>query len=127
MYKIDKCIETRSAPASLALPSQVYLLSQKSLSSIPGFLIPNMFVCCVVTEDYFGETAEIGTRAACAPQIRGIRVIRGCLLLPLFVSIRVQLLAKGFGFVVGSENLKKFSLNPVEGISTSASMCSFYQ
>ena len=45
-----------------------------------------------------------------------IRVIRGCLASSIFVSIRVN------SWLV-PENLKKFSLNPVEGISTSASMC----
>jgi len=53
----------------------------------------------VKSRGYFGEAAEKCTRAACAPQIRGIRESR----------------------VIGGslENRKKFSLNPVEGISTS--------
>jgi hypothetical protein len=53
----------------------------------------------VKSRGYFGEAAETFTRAACAPQIRGIRESR----------------------VIGGslENRKKFSLNPVEGISTS--------
>jgi hypothetical protein len=83
----------------------------------------------------------------CPPQIRGIRVIRGCLLLLLFVSIRGHLPKSGaksphsvkdrgshgaftlqsssraigeIRVIGGSlENRKKFSLNPVEGISTS--------
>jgi hypothetical protein len=44
----------------------------------------------VKSRGYFGEAAEKCTRAACAPQIRPIRVIRGCLLFPQLVSIRVD-------------------------------------
>ena len=96
----------------------------------------------VKSRGYFGEAAEKCTRAACAPQIRPIRVIRGCLLFPQLVSIRVdswlasqkrrqvaalQSASRAIGAirVIGGslENRKKFSLNPVEGISTSASMC----
>jgi hypothetical protein len=65
----------------------------------------------------------------CAPQIRGIRVIRlprqspatagrrGLVLCSFFLFVSIRPAAAGF--VVGSESLKKFSLNPVEGISTS--------
>ena len=46
-------------------------------------------------------------------QIRGIRVIRAPSA-PSLIRVHSWLMPK---------NLKKFSLNPVEGISTSASMC----
>ena len=44
----------------------------------------------VKSQGYFGEATETFTRAACAPQIRGIRVVCGCLLFPQLVSIRVD-------------------------------------
>jgi hypothetical protein len=50
-----------------------------------------LFVSSVVkSRGYFGGAAETFTRSACAPQIREIRVIRGCLLFPQLVSIRVD-------------------------------------
>jgi len=64
----------------------------------------------------------------CAPQIRGIRVVRLPRQSPATAGRRGLVLCSFFfvstrpaaaGFMVGSENLKKFSLNPVEGISTS--------
>jgi hypothetical protein len=82
-----------------------YLNLFKSAQSAELFLLFVSSASSVVkSRGYFGEAAETFTRAArtqagklCAPQIRGIRVIRGCLLLLLFVPIRVHLLAKNFG------------------------------
>ena len=68
---------------------------------------------------YFGEAAENihasshTARKLCAPQIRAIRVMRGCLFLLLFVSIRVHSWLA----------LRKFSLNPVEGIKYKRAQC----
>jgi hypothetical protein len=95
---------------------------------------------------YFGEAAETYTRAACAPHIRDIRSLPAVAGHP-WLSAPSLIRVYSCRFVVSSqkrrqvaalqsasretreirvirgslENRKKFSLNPVEGISTSAS------
>jgi hypothetical protein len=86
--------ETRSLPAlARRYPSRLDLLSRKSLSSIPLFLIQQS--CRSFVLRHFQNTRDI----------RAIRGFSG----PPFVPIRVH-------SWLMPENLKKFSLNPVEGI-----------
>ena len=77
----------------------------KSLSSIPA---PDSECSCAASRSRFGEAAETFTRAAALP--RSVESVSSVVVCGSIV-IRVH---PWF-----SENLKKFSLNPVEGISTS--------
>ena len=81
--KGGRAFETRSVPALARSPRRPL----PSISEIP-FLVSLfesaqsaelflLFVSSAKSRGYFGEAAETFTRAACAPQIRGIRVIRG--------------------------------------------------
>ena len=128
------------------LPSQRDLLSRKSLSSIPAFLsaadrpavasLPYLNLCksaqsadslslrilrvlCGEITSYFGEAAETCTRRLRA-RLRRPRS-RVCSVDPCHPWLSAASFIRVYScpFVVWSENLKKFSLNPVEGISTS--------
>ena len=113
IWKIPFLVETRSAPARSLLPSQLYFLSRKSLSWFPGFLIP-ISSCAAWWRRLFRR----GRRNRHASRVRSPDPWNPWLSGPSLIRVH------SCGFVVDSENLKKFSLNPVEGTSTSASMCS---
>ena len=110
----DKIFESGSKSAQSA---ELFLLFVSSASSV------------VKSRGYFDKAAETFTRAArtrrasCALP-RSVESVSSVVVCSfsyscVFVSTcHAVALAKG-GFVVRSENLKKFSLNPVEGISTS--------